>query len=445
MPDMFDDLVAYAQNPHAVPSSIPNIEFPTIPSLPTLPLPDLSNINDLVNSVKVPSGINIKLPNLTPSIFSTGPKEAAAAPDIYSLITGTSGRDPITSIQGLDLMPDTSLFDKLDGSSTLDFLDKAKQGIKFNADGLKDRITGLTGDLKASFNGMSDKLKQGAMLDTFKDKAKFALATVKDTRSLINVAKTGDLKALGNFVNKYTGTAVFSGKDKGALGGLLSSTVKLASDTGLSGVFSTIASTVSDNGVIGKITRATLPYVVKNSDSKLLKELASGKANKLIDVFSPGFSKDFSKAFTYKGSNVKSLSSFEDIIGSFQSINSGWDVLSRGPIGNTATDLRILSASSKDLQKLLLTGVSYWNKKQRDNPATVPPVPPKPMFMLSGMFPEITVGAALKRDFPKVAMLSLYNSKLPRPAGKVAGTRSPKKVNTIDVRLASGVLGALFS
>lgn len=419
----------------------PKIE---LPSLPSLPLPDLSNISDLVSTVKMPAGASVKLPGLTTSIFSTGPKETAAAPDIYSVVTGTSGRDPITSIQGLDLMPDTSLFDKLDGSSTLDFLDKAKQGIKFNPDGLKDRITGLTGELKASFNGMSDKLKQGAMLDTFRDKAKYALATVKDTRSLINVAKTGDIKALGNFVNKYTGTAVFNGKDKGALGGLLSSTVKLASDSGLSGIFSTVAATVADNGIIGKITRATLPIVVKNSDSRLLKELANGNGGKLIDVFSPGFSKDFSKAFRYKGTNTKTLSSFEDILGSFQSINKGWDVLERGADGNTATDLRILSASSRDLQNLLLTGVSYWNKRQRDDPTLVPPVPPKPMFMLSGMFPEISVGGAIKRDFPKVAMLSLYNSKLPRPAGKVAGTRSPKKVNTVDIRLVSGALGALF-
>lgn len=442
MPDMFDDLVAYAQNPL---TSIPNIQFPVLPTLPSLPLPDLSNISDLVNTVKMPAGINVKLPNLAPSIFSTGPKETAATPDIYAMVTGTSGRSPITSIQGLNLMPDTSLFDKLDGSSTLDFLDKAKQGIKFNPDALKDRITGLTGDLKASFNGMSDKLKQGSMLDTFKDKAKFALATVKDAKSLVKVAKTGDIKALGSFVNKYTGTAVFSGKDKGALGGLLSSTVKLASDSGLSGIFSAVSSTVADNGVIGKITRATLPYVVKNSDSRLLKELANGNAGKLIDTFSPGFSKDFSKAFKYSGTNAKTLTSFEDILGSFQKVNAGWDVLARGPVGNTATDLKVLSASSKDFQSLLLTGVSYWNKRQRENPAVVPPVPPKPMFMLSGMFPEISVSGAFRRDFPKVVMLSLYDTRLPRPAGKVAGTRSPKKVNTIDIRLAGGVLGALFS
>ena len=65
------------------------------------------------------------------------------------------------------------------------------------------------------------------------------------------------------------------------------------------------------------------------------------------------------------------------------------------------------------------------------------------MMLLAGTFSEVTVGQAIKRDFPKVALLSVYNGRIKR-AGIPAGSRNNLNTNFLDPRTIIGTLGALF-
>lgn len=406
--------------------------LPTLPSLPTIPtIPSILP--------EIPTFKSVTSPVIADSIFSTGVKDSVVVGDVYDIKNGSS---PITSIQEIDLQVDTSFFGKLDGSSPADFLSKLKDGLEFDPDTLAKRVAGTQSELKAAFGELTESAKKGALLNTFKDKAKFINATIGETKSLVSAAKINDVKSLGNFVNKYTNSKVFNGKDKGALGGLLSSVVKTSSDLGVSGAFTTLTNTVNDNGILGKMTRTLLPVVVSNSDSKLLKEMTTGNSAKLVNVFAPGFTQNFSKAFVYKGTNTKSLDNFEDIVGSFKNINASWDKTERGASGNTATNLWSIIKGSKDFQNLILTGVSYWTSRQKAG--ATPPVEINKMHSLATAFSEVSVGKAISRDFPRVTLLSVYNAKIVKAGGLTAGTRKANNSKAIDPRLLKSGLSNLL-
>lgn len=402
--------------------SLPEFELPELPSLPKLP--------------------DLALPELAVGTFTGGPKAETATADIYKMVTGAGGNSPITSIQQLNILPNTSLFDKLDGSSTADFLSKSKEGLKFDSNLLTNRLLGAQDEFKLQFGQLTESMKKGALLDTFKDKAKYVLTTLKDTNSLVKAAKIGDVKALGNFINKYTNSKDFGGKDKGAIGGLLGSVVTTASDLGVSGVFTTLAATVNDKGIVGRITRAVMPTVLRNSDSKILKELTSGTAGKLINVISPGFTQQFAKGFKTRNDRSKPLKSFDDVLTSFKNIDSQWDKMSRGGEGNVATNLLSLISGSKDFQSLISTGVKHYVTEANSQRPT--PVPIDPMHGLITAYQEVTVSQAIQRDFPKVALLNLYNGRLNPRTGQRNGTRNSRNANVIDPRLVNSTLGALF-
>ncbi len=400
--------------------------LPDLPSLPTIP--DFSSLD---------------APRIASSIFSTGAKDEVATADVYALITGSGKNSPITSIQALNALPDTSLFDKLDGSITADFLARSKDGIKFDESLLTNRLLGAKNEFKLNFGELSESMKNGALLATYKDKAKYVLTSMNEVNSLVKASKINDMKSLGNFVNRYTGTTAFTGTDKGALGGLLGSVVKTSSDLGIGGVFTTLVNTVNDKGIIGRMTRSLLPVVIQNSDSKLLKELTTGASGQLINIFSPGFTQGFSKAFVYKGTNTRSLKSFDEVLSSFNRIDSSWDRLDRGNPGNSATNLRSLLGGSQDFQNLLLTGITYWSTEERNGHTA--PTPINPMHALATAYQEVSVGRAVSRDFPKVVLLNSYNNRIPRSNGVARGSRTAKNQSTVNARLLSGSLAALIS
>lgn len=410
------------------------------PSVPdTLPLPTLPTLE--IPKVELPA-----MPSIASGAFTGGPKDELASVDVYKIKSALGKAvKPITSVQELSAEVDKWAFDlTLDAGTANDFMSKVKGELTFDKDVLTKRLLGCNSEFKSAFNELNDKLKNGAMLSTLKDKAKSVMCTINDTKSLVNSAKIGDVQALGKFINKYTGTPIFSGQDKGALSGLLGSVVKTSSDLGITGAFKAITDTVKDNGIIGRVTRAVLPAVVKNSDTGLLKELTSGKAGMLINVVSPGFTQTFSRAFKYQGNRATSLNSFEDIFGAFKNIDNSWDQLSRGGEGNTAVNLLSIMGGSKDFQNLMMTGVKYWSVEQKKQDGRRPAVPIDPMYMLVSAYQEVTVGQAVQRDFPKVALLSLYNQRLPKRNGLAGGTRNANNNSFLNPTLVSGAMGALF-
>jgi hypothetical protein len=403
------------------------MDLPSLPKVPTFPA--MSSLPD------------VTIPSIDTGAFTSGPLEEVATADFYKLTGGAK----ITSIQELNLNLDSnSMFDfSLAPGGAKDFLTKIESGaLPFNNDLLMGRIQGVADENKGLMSGLTDAMKKGAALATFKDKGAGFLVNIGGQFSSVNPANMKDVRALGGFINKYTGTKIFSGKDSGAMSGLLSTVIGKASDLGVGGAFKAITDTVNDTGIIGRVTRAVLPIALKNSDSKLLREMTSGPAGKLINVFSPGFTQNFSRAFTYRGNSGKSLNSFEDVFHSFESIDSQWKFLSREGSGDPALNLLSLVTGSRDFKNLMMTGVKYWATEKANQRPT--PVPIDPLYALASTFHETTVGQAISRDFPKVALLSVYNAKLPRKNGLPAGMRGNQRNNVRDARLISGSIGALL-
>lgn len=404
------------------------MDLPSLPKMPTFPA--ISNLPE------------VTIPSIDTGAFTSGPLEEVATADIYKLTGGAK----ITSIQDLNLNLDaSSMFDfSLAPGGAKDYLTKLESGaLPFNNDLLMGRLQGVADEGKGLMSGLTDAMKKGAALATFKDKGGNLLVNLGGQFSKINPANMKDVRALGGFINKYTGTKVFSGKDSGALSGLLSTVIGSASNLGVGGVFKTITDTVNDNGIIGRVTRAVLPIAMKNSDSKLLREMTSGPAGALINVFSPGFTQNFSRAFTYRGGNRGTkLNSFEDIFHSFENMDSQWKFLSREGSSDPALNLLSLVTGSKDFKNLMMTGVMHWATEKAAQRPT--PVPVDPLYALAMTFHETTVGQAIHRDFPKVALLSVYNAKLPRKNGMPRGMRGNQRSNVADARLISGAVGALL-
>ena len=408
------------------------MELPKLPGLPALP-----------SVGEIPP---MTAPTLAAGSFQCGPDDDVATADIYKLKSAMgAGIKPITSIQELTAsIPDATFKFALTEDKVADFMSAAKGAAVFDKDLLTARILGTSSEFKASFNELDAMLKKGALTNTFNDKASKFMCTINDAKSMVDSANINSVKALGSFVNKYTGTPIFSGQDKGAIAGLLGSVVTTASKLGISGAFTSLSQTVNDNGIMGRVTRAVLPIAMKNSDTRLLREISSGQTGALINVFSPGFTQSFSRNFTYRSNNGGgSLNTFEDVFHSFENVDSQWDSLQRGGEGNSALNILAIMGGSKDFQRLVMTGVKYWTTESRTPGGKAPPVRVDPMMMLANVFPEITVGQAIKRDFPKVALLSVYNERLKR-GGLPAGSRNNLNSDFLDPRVINGTLGALF-
>lgn len=403
------------------------MDLPSLPKMPTFPA--IANLPE------------VKIPSIDTGAFTSGPLEEVATADIYKLTGGAK----ITSIQDLNLNLDAnSMFDfSLAPGGAKDFLTKMESGaLPFNNDLLMGRLNTATEQGKGLMGELSDAMKKGAALLTYKDKGASFLLNIGGITSKVDPKNMKDVRALGGFINKYTGTKIFSGKDSGALSGLLSSVITTSSNLGVSGAFKAITDTVNDNGIIGRVTRAVLPIAMKNSDSKMLREMTSGPAGKLINVFSPGFTQNFSKAFTYRGGNTRPLGTFEDVFHSFENIDSQWKFLSREGSDSPALNLLSLVTGSKDFKNLMMTGVKYWATEKANQRST--PVPIDPLYALASTFHETTVGQAISRDFPKVALLSVYNAKLPRKNGLPRGMRGSQRSNVTDARMIQGAVGALL-
>lgn len=408
------------------------MDLPSLPSMPSFP--DFKGLP------------KIGLPEIDTGAFVSGPLEEVATADIYKLKSAVGGiaAGSITSIQELKLNVDTSsLFDSslLPGGAQ-DFLSKMESGVlAFDKDALTARVLGANSEFKSAFNELNDAMKKGALLSTYKDKAAGMLSTINGVSSMVNSANIKDVKALGGFINQYTGSKIFSGKDSGAISGLLGAVVTKSSDLGIPGVFKTLTDTVNDNGIIGRMTRSILPIAMKNSDSKLLREMSGSTAGKLINIFQPGFTQNFSKAFTHRGDRSRQLNTFEDVFTSFSNIDAQWDQLERGE-GSMALNLVSLIGGSKDFQSLVMTGVKHWSTEKAGGKPT--PVPIDPLYALASAFQETTVGQAIARDFPRVALTSVYNERLVKKSGLPAGMRSSQNQTVKDARLLTGAVGALF-
>lgn len=343
---------------------------------------------------------------LADGAFTAGPKDNVAAADVYKLTS--SAKKTINSIQDSVGALDTSIFSSF-GKDIGDMMSKVGDSISFDSTAITDRIMETSANIKNGFRELTGSMKDSALVTTFKDKSKELSCMIGDYKSMAAKANVRDVNALGRFVNEYTGTKIFSSGDKGALAGVLGAVVNKSSELGVTGVFTKLTSTLTDNGLIAKVVKTVAPIALKNGDMKLLRELSSSPAGKLINVFQPGFTNTIARTFSQTNySKRASFNTYEDFFTAIGNVNDQWDVLERGN-GDTAVNIFSLLGGSKDFQKLLLSGVTYF--------ATQENRPDKPEYALATIYTQTTVYQDIKRFFPSTVIIDLekpsYNRMLP--------------------------------
>lgn len=351
----------------------------------------------------------LSLPTIASGSFATGPDTLVEAVDIYAKEFAKDGAPIINSIQDLATGLKDTIRDLISASTSgLDDFLKIKDSIaEFDPKALADRVLLASSEFRSSVSELGKDIMNGVGLNVLKTKAQDVMCTVNDVRNIVSGKDMASINKLGSFVNQFTGTNLFRSNDTTALGGLLSTVVGKASDLGITGVFTSLTSTLTDNSLINKTVKTLLPIALRNSDIKLLKEISGSPAAKLINVFAPGFSN--SLASYYRGTGYgkgNTLNSWTDLVHTLANVDQQWDRISRGGDG-LATNLMMLLNGSRDFQKLLITGVNSFtdddNKARQKN------------YALARTYKKTTVEEELAKHFPNVALLSING-----PQGKLA-------------------------
>lgn len=364
---------------------------------------------------------------LATGTFTAGPQDDIAAVDVYELVT-TSGKQMITSIQELaNKSAEFEFFtDALKSDELGDFLKKIDGKIALDTGGLTDRLLEASSSFKNAYRDLSDKVRSGAAGLLGGDKAKSLMCTINDVKSKVDSANIKDIKQLGGFINSFTGSNIFSGKDNSALGNLLGSVVGQASSLGLKDAFTAVTSTITDYPLLTKVVKATLPLALKSGDLRLLREMSNSPAAKLINIFSPGFTNTISKTFTFPSGNRRnSINSFDDFFTAVGNIDDQWDTLFRDG-DDTGVNLLSLLGGSRDFQSLIVSGVGWYadssTKKQKS-------------YALASVYKQTSVYAEIRKHFPQTTLMSV---------GPVTA-KAAETSKVYDPRVLNQVAGILFS
>lgn len=374
--------------------------------------------------------LNLSLPTLASGSFSTGPSDAVATVDVYAKSFGAEGQAVLNSIQGMSGGLGSGLMDLISGGvgSLTDFLSVKDSIMSFDPKKLTERVLNTSTNLRGAIGSLGGDIMSKVNMNTFMDKANGIMCTVGDVRSMVDKAQVNTMGQLGSFINDYTGSSVYNPKDNAALGGLLGGVIGKASDLGIGGTFTALTSTITDKGLINKTVKAVLPMALRNSDMRLLDEMARSPAAKLINTISPGFTQQVTSLYRGGGiSKQKPLTNWNSMISAFGNVNKQWDKLQKKD-GSTVSSIVSLIGGSRDFQQLLVTGVNALDRSD-------PEYKRKVTYALARNRAAVDPKKLLQKNFQSTALTSIV--------GKAATMVSDSKFIT-DPRALKDGIAALF-
>lgn len=417
------------------------------------------------------------LPNLASGSFIRGPSEEAAAVDIYK--AGQQAKaalkpgapNPFTSIRSLT----TDISDKIgnfinDDSSLADWLDKGKTGLGLKVDEsvLTSRLVAASSEFKGAFAELNESLRTGAKLQLSKETGSKISAGLNDVKTLVSASKIQDVNSLANFFNKYTNSKNFKAEDTGAVSSILSGVVIKSQELGIKDMYTSLMDTIQNNALLSAVTKTLVPIAIARNYPDLLRQISSGPYSRMLNIVAPGLSKDLVKDFQLKGAaGTRPIQSFDDFFGTLDRINSDWKRTTRKGSDEDVFDLSSILGGSRDFQRLLYSGVSYFytgaakqnghigsvghsaiygNKAGAfDRLSTGSGADVYAVYGLAGLYQQVTAAASVKKYFPKVALMGTYDMTVPRPSTiRNTTVRKNARQETMDPRLITHALLSLF-
>lgn len=406
-----------------------------------------------VTPVAMPEPITVTpiLPELATGSMATGPKDEVAAPDIYAI--GKNISESFTSVKNIGLAAQSKLEGFFNNPTELaDFLEKGKDklSLEFDESILTKRLAETASELKGAFTDLTSDMKESSIGIMAKEKYSKLSCTIGDVKSMVSASKVKDIKGLGNFINKYTGSKIFNSNDTGALSSVLASVVAKTQDLGISGAYTSLMNTIQDNAILRMVTKTLVPIALAKNYPTLLRELSSGPYGKVLNYMVPGMSQSLVKNFTMKsGMNGRGISSFEDMLGAIDGSYGAWSVGTRGD-HTDVFDLFNIMGGSRDFQRLLASGVQYfYSSQQNANSGTKITTPTGAqvyaIYGVAAYFSPTTAAAAAKRFFPKMALTGTYETTIPNVRPTSRSRVNNNASNITDARLISHIANSFFT
>lgn len=360
---------------------------------------------------------------LAESIFSSGPKDAFATIDAYK----AKGEAIVNSLP-INLKDAKDIFASIritNGSfdilGTAKLLDKTALGdfLKTSASGLGLKLN----DLSKGLISKTTTLLEGAKLD-----AQSVMCSIGDYTNKASVLDMGRVAKLGYALSQVKGIdGAIKVVNQSQNSALLTGLIGEASDTGVGGVLTSLKGVMEDNSIVSKVIKTSLPFVLKNSDVSLLRELTGGGIGKVLNSVSPGFTKSFASIYNPQNNyNFSKPASFNNIIDSFDSIYTNWDTASQN--GEDIFGIYNMLSGTKAFKTLVGSGVAYVMSEVQDEKKKKR----AQAHALSRIYAETTLQEQIRNYFPGLIMGGTYN-------------RKSQKEETIDIQVLGRSLNAFLS
>lgn len=347
------------------------------------------------------------VPQLATSVFSSGANEAFATIDGYK----AKGQEIINSLP-INLKDAKDIFASIKFTNdSFDILGTAKSlSSTVVGEYLKTTVAGM--GLGVSLNDLGSGIvsKTTALLSTTIPEAQDVMCKIGDYVNKASVSDYGRVAKLGYALSKVNGVSgAISVLNQGQYGALLGNMIGEASDTGIGGVLSSLKNTIDENGVFIRVAKAAVPFVLKNSDVSLLRELTNGVGGKLMNTVAPGFAKSFMSTFApVHKYNLSRTASFNSIIDSFDGIYSNWDKSSQN--GESITSIVSMLSGTKEFKTLMGSGIAWVLSDQADAQKKKRAQD----HALSRIYGESTVQDQIKKYFPGLVITGQYSKRLPK-------------------------------
>lgn len=360
---------------------------------------------------------------LASSIFSKGPSDEFAAVDAYV----ASGESIVNSLP-LNKSSISDIF------KSVKFTNKGFDALG-TAKALSDTVLGE--QLKEGVKSLGLKYadlpsavinKTKTLLKSTPINAQAMICSVGDYTSKVSFSDAMRIGKLGVALSQANGvTDVIRTINKTQNAAVLTNLIGEGSDIGATGVLTSLRDTIAENGALTRVVKGTLPFVLKNSDISLLREVTGGAAGGILNSMCPGFTKEFSSLYSPKYSyNLNTIASYNAIFDSFDQINTVWDKASHA--GESIGSILGIISGTPAFKTLLGSGVAWIlksvddeNKKKRAQE-----------HALARIYAQSTVSSQIKMYFPRVVMIGKYN-------------RKSQKDETLDIRLIGQSIGAFLS
>lgn len=360
---------------------------------------------------------------LATSIFSKGAKDDYATLDAYK----SSGKSVVNSLPVLpsdlsDIFKSVKFTDtpyNLLGSVDVLSASALSDQLKESAKGLGLKADSLTGGMVG---------KATTLLQSTKLSAQSMMCTVGEYSSKINVKDGMRMAKLATVLSQtkdLTGAVRVLNQSQNA--SILTSMIGEASDIGGGGVLTSLGKTIEENGILARVVKGSIPYVLNNSDVTLLREITNGAGGKVLNSLSPGFAKQFSSLYMPQNRyNLNYVQSYTTIFDSFDKIYDTWDKGSQN--GESIGSILSTIAGTAAFRTMLGSGIAWILKSAADAEKKKR----AQQQALARIYSQSTVSDQIKMYFPRTVMTGKYN-------------RKSVKEETTDLRLLGRAINAALS